>query len=181
LVVPLSGEAVSEAIVIGKLPFHGDFVARGMNSRDRSRLDRWLASSMAMAREQLGAMFDVAFDAAPPWRFAWNEVGWTAGALVPSIDGSGRRFPLLVARRKVDEGQVGAASRLCEEAASEAIAMRWSADDLAKTVNDADIETDRSRSVQGWWNESVTGPVFKEKLPPEIISHVLATVIGAAA
>lgn len=73
-------------MVIGKLPFHGDFVARGVTGRERDLLDKWLATSMAIASEQLGEKFDEAFDAAPPWRFAWDEDGWTAGALVPSVE-----------------------------------------------------------------------------------------------
>jgi type VI secretion system protein ImpM len=181
LVVPLSGEAVTEAIVIGKLPFHGDFVARGLNADARDRLDKWLASSMAIAREQLGAKFDETFDVAPPWRFAWNEDRWTAGALVASIDASGRRFPLVAARCNLDKGQVQIASALCEELASEAIAMRWSADELAKAVEGADIARDDTHCVEGWWNEELGEPKLNEKCPSEIVSHVLASAIGAAA
>lgn len=172
---------MTEAIVIGKLPLHGDFVARGLSADDRDRLDKWLAGSMAIAREQLGAKFDEVFDVAPPWRFAWNEGDWTAGALVASIDASGRRFPLLVARRNLDEGQVQTASTLCEELASEAIAMRWSADDLAKAVEAADVADDDTRCDEGWWNEDPGEPKLKDKVPPEIVSNLLASAIGAAA
>ena len=168
-------------MVIGKLPFHGDFVARGVTGRERDLLDKWLATSMAIASEQLGEKFDEAFDAAPPWRFAWDEDGWTAGALVPSVDSSGRRFPLLVALRNLREGQVEIASTLCEEAASEAIALRWNADELAKAVEAPDIPLNGAHCVQGWWNEDPAEPALKEKAPTEIISHVLASAIGASA
>lgn len=167
--------------MIGKLPSHGDFVARGIDARERDMLDRWLASSMETAREQLGEKFDETFDAAPPWRFAWHEDGWTAGALVPSVDASGRRFPLLVARRNLTPGQVQTASTLCEEAASEAIALRWNADELTKAVEAPAIPSKDAACVQGWWNENPSEPAFKEKAPPEIISRVLTSAMGAAA
>ena len=55
--------------MIGKLPGHGDFVARGVGSGERQQIDEWLAASMAAAREELGDKFEAAFDIAPPWRF----------------------------------------------------------------------------------------------------------------
>lgn len=86
-----------------------------------------------------------------------------------------------MALRNLREGQVEIASTLCEEAASEAIALRWNADELAKAVEAPDIPLNGAHCVQGWWNEDPAEPALKEKAPTEIISHVLASAIGASA
>lgn len=172
---------MSAAIVIGKLPVHGDFVARGVAGAERRELDAWLAASTAAARDEFGDKFDDAFDNAPPWRFAWRDEQWTAGALVPSIDSAGRRFPLLVALKHLADVQVGAAAGLCEAAASDAIAKRWSADELLGAV--AEPELSAAAVHEGWWNEELgdARPRLNDRLPPGILSHMLASVAGAAA
>lgn len=117
-------------MLYGKLPAHGDFVSRGLNHAERDRLDGWLAASMAGARAALGDGFEDRYDTAPPWRFA--NADWT-GALVPSIDGVGRRFPLLVGVA----GAGGAAEQVaeaCEELLYLAIGEGWDADRLAEAA-----------------------------------------------
>ena len=52
--VSLPWFAVSAGIVLGKLPFHGDFVARGVSAAVRDEIDRWLVETMATARDELG-------------------------------------------------------------------------------------------------------------------------------
>lgn len=174
---------MSGAIVIGKLPAHGDFVARGVGGRERHELDEWLATSMAAARSEFGEKFDETFDIAPPWRFAWRDGRWTAGALAPSVDSAGRRFPLLIARTDLGERQVRDAARRCEDAASEAIAKAWSADALLDAVEAAEIEPHGAQAAEGWWNEELgdAGNRLEERLPAGILSHMLASVAGAAA
>lgn len=170
--------------MIGKLPFHGDFVARGVSANERHEVDEWLAASMAAAREQFGDRFDEAFDTAPPWRFAWRGERWTAGALAPSVDSAGRRFPLLVARSELSQEKVRPAANLCEEAAADAIAKGWSADELLQAIAETEIAPGASQAREGWWNEELgdagtTTP--SDRLPPGILSHMLASVTGAAA
>lgn len=173
---------MSGAIVIGKLPFHGDFVARGTTGSERRRFDKWLTASMALARDELGPAFDDSFDAAPPWRFAWHEGEWTAGVLAPSADSTGRRFPLLVALSELAEGQVEAAARFCEEIASDAIASRWSADRVLQTIDAAEIEARETNASEGWWNEELgERGRLGQRMPPGILSHMLASVAGASA
>lgn len=180
--VPLPGGAVSGAIVIGKLPFHGDFIARGISGSEQREIDRWLTQSVEIARNQFRASFDETFDAAPPWRFAWQDGRWIAGALVPSADAAGRRFPLLVALSGLAGGQVASGARLCEEAASDAIALRWSADQLVETIDAAEIEADGTNAAEGWWNEELAGARrLHEPVPPIILSHMLASAAGATA
>lgn len=175
-------DALSRAFVVGKLPFHGDFVARGVSGLDRRRIDDWLADSVAIARNQFSERFEEMFDAAPPWRFAWREAQWTAGALVPSVDSTGRRFPLMVGRSNLSSGQVEAGANLCEGLAGEAIALGWSADQLLTAVAAAEVTGDGADRVPGWWNPDCGEMTrLKDPLPPAVVSHMLATVIGASA
>ena len=169
--------------MIGKLPSHGDFVARGVHRSERHELDQWLAANMAAAREEFGDKFDTAFDSAPPWRFAWRDMAWTAGALVPSIDSAGRRFPLLVALPQLAEDQVRPAAEACENAASDAIAKGWSADELQGAIAVPDAAPQASPVQEGWWiDESANAAVaFGDRLPTGILSRMLESATGAAA
>ena len=174
-------DAVNRAFVVGKLPFHGDFVARGASASERRQIDQWLADSVAIARAQFGREFEETFDAATPWRFAWQDGQWTAGALAPSVDSSGRRFPLLVGRSDLATEQVEAGAKLCESVAGEAISMRWSADQLLQAVAAADVSGEGPDPVEGWWNEDFAKARLRDRLPPGILSHILAPVTGASA
>ena len=69
---------MSGAFLFGKMPSHGDFVARGLAAEERDSLDAWLSAELADARAALGERFEERFDSAPPWRFAWPADGWTA-------------------------------------------------------------------------------------------------------
>ena len=81
----------------GKLPAHGDFVARGWDAAHVAALDAWLTSGLAAIR---GAADDDAFaatlTAAPLWRgyIPPGACGTAAFhlALAPSIDAAGRYF-----------------------------------------------------------------------------------------
>lgn len=163
--------------MVGKLPFHGDFVARGVSAGDRKELDAWLSASVATAREEYGPRFADAFDAAPPWRFAWHDEQWTAGALVPSVDSSGRRFPLLVALTNLGEDQVAAAAMLCEEAAADAISRRLQADELADAVEAGDVTPTGSPAAEGWWNDDLgESGKLKGRRPAAILSRMLSAL-----
>ena len=99
------------AFAFGKLPAHGDFVARGLSPAERDAWDAWASDSLETARRDLGEAFEAAHDTAPPWRFAMGPgpLGdtWQAGALTPSIDRSGRRF-IIVAGAKAQAGCLAA-------------------------------------------------------------------------
>jgi type VI secretion system ImpM family protein len=175
--VSLPWFAVSAGIVLGKLPFHGDFVARGVSGAVRDEIDRWLVDSMATARDELGPRFEEAFDSALPWRFAWHDERWTAGALVPSVDSAGRRFPLLVARTNLERDEVETAAQLCEEVAAEAISERWQADKLVEAVEALETVHTASRGREGWWNDEVgEAGKLEDQRPRTILSHMLSTV-----
>ena len=86
-----------QPFLFGKLPAHGDFVARGLATGERDRWDAWGAEALTALRVRAGAGFDQAHGVAPAWRFVTvSAAGWRAGAIAPSIDGVGRRFFLLV-------------------------------------------------------------------------------------
>jgi type VI secretion system protein ImpM len=155
------------ALIFGKLPAHGDFVVRGWSPTERDVLDAWLSTSLAEARAALGADFEASFDRAPPWRCAAP-----AGAMAPSQDGAGRRFPLFVALR----GRMGeAASAQCEELLYDAIGERWNVDRLAAEL-DAIAEGEFNATEPRWWTEG--GERFAPKmLEGERPPHLLATML----
>jgi len=92
------------AVCFGKLPTHGDFVRHRAGNPDSGRglqaFDTWLQRGLVQARRRLGARFDAAFDAAPGLCFVMDPTAGEhvlAGALRPSRDSTGRRYPFLVA------------------------------------------------------------------------------------
>jgi len=86
--------------VFGKLPARRDFVQNGLSREVMELIDPWLQSAVAESRRALGEGWLEAYLAAPIWRF-WlggSVAGQTVlGALMPSVDGVGRYFPLCVA------------------------------------------------------------------------------------
>jgi len=150
----MSGHAVM-AWLFGKMPTHGDFVSRGLTADRREQLDVWLSDEMARARDEFGEWFEPAFDSAPPWRVAvpvGDGAGWFGGALTPSIDAVGRRFPLLVAVDAGDAQRAAAAARQCESAIYRAYDERLTADELFCSVSAIDDTADAA-PIEGWWTE----------------------------
>ena len=142
---------MSRALLWGKLPAHGDFVARGLAPAARDELDEWLAASLA-ARETLGMAFEDNYDEAPPWRFAWREAnGWAAGAMAPSVDGVGRHYPILLALSGLDDGNVDAATEAVENLLYEALGGDWNADRLHAAASALAFAPRPSAAVEGWW------------------------------
>lgn len=171
---------MSGAAIFGKLPAHGDFVARGLAPAERDSLDDWLSASMASARTALGDAFDGAFDVALPWRFVQADgAGWLAGAVAPSVDGVGRRFPIL-ARMPVDtleRGGDGAAR--CEAAIYEAFEQGRDADGLLASLAEPPGEWhDEWPGAAGWWTigGSPSAPLSAQgDRPPGLIEAMLTT------
>jgi len=95
-----------EVGVFGKLPTRRDYVQQGLDRRLMEVLDPWLQNGVAASREALGEGWLDAWLCAPIWRFWLGRriAGRTAlGAMMPSVDGVGRYFPLCV---------IGSAERL---------------------------------------------------------------------
>jgi type VI secretion system protein ImpM len=184
VVVPLPDVAVSAIFLFGKLPAHGDFVCRGLDAGERDALDDWLSAEMAAAKAEFGDGFEAAFDAAPPWRFAWPEAeACTAGAFAPSVDAVGRRFPVILGRRGLAGGQAAAAAQSCEAALFGAMLDFWSADRLLDEVAASPLPPDPPADCGGWWvdggEEAGIKPLAGRR-PPRLICAVLGAA-GAAA
>jgi type VI secretion system protein ImpM len=85
----------------GKLPHLGDFVSRRLARPFIESWDRWLQSSIAASREQLGEDWLGKYLISPIWRFALTRGVCgdkaMAGVLMPSVDRVGRYFPLTIA------------------------------------------------------------------------------------
>jgi type VI secretion system protein ImpM len=81
----------------GKLPSKRDFVAIGASRRFLDAWEPWLQTAMSTSRHQLDAQWQAAFLTAPIWRF-WLGADIcgcsTLGAVMSSLDGVGRYFPL---------------------------------------------------------------------------------------
>ena len=128
--------------LFGKLPAHGDFVARGLPDHGRQAWDERATTLIDTARSRLGEQFDDAYDASPPWRFVCgpSSLGqdWRAGAMAPSVDSAGRRFFLAVGLDGLSpeaasaEGE-GVAEK-SEAAIYEALAAGATADDVLKSA-----------------------------------------------
>jgi type VI secretion system protein ImpM len=85
--------------IFGKLPSKRDFIAYGVERPFLGLIEGWMQSSVAASRDVLGAHWQELFLAAPIWRF-WLGRGVApsaaCGALMPSVDGVGRYFPLSI-------------------------------------------------------------------------------------
>lgn len=155
------------ALIYGKLPGHGDFVAHGWTAAERDALDAWLSASLAAARTASGADFEDRFDHAPPWRCAAP-----AGAVAPSQDAAGRRYPLYVALR----GRTGEAlAAACEELLYAAIGGGWDVDRLAIALGEI-VGSDEVVVVPRWWTEG--GEAFppaalEGERPPSLLAAML--------
>lgn len=86
----------------GKLPAKRDFIAMATPREFLSVWEPWLQGGISASRTVLGAAWQEAFLRAPIWRF-WLGAelcgGAVLGAIMPSVDGVGRYFPLTVFAR----------------------------------------------------------------------------------
>ena len=83
--------------IFGKLPAHGDFVARGWDAETVAALDGWLTGGLAAARANRDDDVFAGFLTAAPLWFGYLPPGWAGPAalfivLTPSIDRAGRYF-----------------------------------------------------------------------------------------
>jgi type VI secretion system protein ImpM len=84
----------------GKLPSHGDFIARRVDDLFQDRWDEWLQRSIAESQRTLGGAWLDCYLTGPLWRFFLCDgvagAGCFSGVLMPSVDRVGRYFPLTV-------------------------------------------------------------------------------------
>lgn len=172
------------ATLFGKLPAHGDFVTRGLAAAERDSLDDWLAGSLADAREWLGDTFENVYDQAPPWRFVRRtDEGWRAGAIAPSMDGVGRRYPVVAGLEGVDGGEAAGVAEAVEALLYAALGEGWSADRLVEALAASGPAAMATEAASGdrWWTlggGTGTGWAFfedelTEARPPRLMRSVL--------
>ncbi len=81
----------------GKLPAKRDFVAYSASRPFLDVWEPWLQAILATSRQTLGEAWPLAYNRAPIWRF-WLGAQFAGeamlGALMASVDGVGRPFPL---------------------------------------------------------------------------------------
>lgn len=176
--------------LFGKLPAHGDFVARGLEDGARQAWDDWATEALTRLR-QTYADFDTAHEMVPPWRFVAGPsplgVGWRAGALAPSIDGAGRRFVLSLGVDGLSPAEAGDRGERLAEAAEaalySALAEGLSADavvqGLARDLGDAiaapAAEAAPSPPASGgvWWSDGSGLETRAGALPPaDLLVHL---------
>jgi type VI secretion system protein ImpM len=144
--------------LFGKLPTHGDFIARGLNPARRDELDLWLSNEMVQAREVFGARFEDAYDAATPWLLsARDDAGmWQGAAICPSVDAAGRRFPI-VAGGRADHAAAAVAMAMCaEQAIYSAFEQGLSADGLHPLLANDNTAATIAQDIppcEGWWRD----------------------------
>jgi type VI secretion system protein ImpM len=89
----------------GKVPMLGDFAHRRLPMNIVARCDEWLSGCLATSRQELADGWLPLYLAAPLWCFAWAprvaDASWWFGVLMPSVDGVGRYFPLIICRDAV--------------------------------------------------------------------------------
>jgi type VI secretion system protein ImpM len=85
--------------LFGKLPAKRDFISCNMPRPFLDHWERWLQEGVARSQLQLGRQWKDVFLTAPIWRFWFGAEVYgqsVTGALMPSVDGVGRYFPLTV-------------------------------------------------------------------------------------
>lgn len=82
----------------GKLPAKRDFIAENLTRGFLDVFEPWLHGALAASRLDLGTGWQKAYFAAPIWRFWLGDAHCRRaliGAVMPSVDGVGRSFPLV--------------------------------------------------------------------------------------
>lgn len=166
------------ALLFGKLPAQGDFVARGLSAGQRDVWDQWLADEMERANAVHGDAFAQRFDAAPVWCFsaADGEDGWLSGALAPSVDSVGRRFPLLAAV------QAPGYAEACGELLYRALTEDWDASRFHAALAGEEAKGADAGDA-GWWlpdAAGVAGTALAGLRPQGLIAAMMAPREAAA-
>lgn len=183
--MPSQALTAPAAFAFGKMPTHGDFVARGVSGPDRDAWDIWASTGLEEARTVLGPEFDARHDAAAPVRFSFGPGpfghGWRTGALAPSVDSAGRRFIILLAAHTPHPPAAGAIDQLAAaaetqiyqafEAAADIDAMVASAQNIFQTV-----ESESGSEADGrFWSPDSSLDIAASQPPADLIIRVLTT------
>jgi type VI secretion system protein ImpM len=117
--------------LFGKLPSHGDFLAKRLPDGFRDVWDEWLQRCLVHSQGELGERWLDCYLTSPMWRFFLADgiagAASHAGVLLPSVDRVGRYFPLTVLVElpsgvaalpfaQAAAGWFGEVERICSEA-----------------------------------------------------------------
>jgi type VI secretion system protein ImpM len=154
---------VSEFVVgfYGKLPARGDFVRAGLPRDFTDRWDEWLQSVLAGSRALMGEAWLPAFLEAPVWRFALpaGMCGERAvlGLMLPSVDRTGRYFPLTFAALNsgaAESADANAWLDRCETAGRRALEQDTPPQEISDMLGLPVLPNDRNGLAEGvWWSE----------------------------
>ncbi|MBQ1542663.1 type VI secretion system-associated protein TagF [Caulobacter sp. CCUG 60055] len=173
-----------QAFAFGKLPTHGDFVARGLPAAEREAWDAWSSAGLQAARETLGEAFEARHDAARPLRFAFGPgpfgTGWRAGVVAASIDTAGRRFVIVLGARAAGalppDGVGGAVAETAEEAVYRAFETAADIDAAVLSAQD-DFQTmesiAESESEGRFWLPDSSLDIVACQPPADLITRVM--------
>ena len=142
----------TEAWLFGKIPAHGDFVSRGLPPAMHEALDLWLSAELARARARFPD-FDRRYQSAAPWHFVDCDPdgAWSGGALCPSVDAVGRRFPIVVAAPADTAAEANAAARAALELIFAALGEGWDASRLHVALSEIAPAASEPVSAQAVW------------------------------
>lgn len=190
--------AQPHAAVFGKLPTHGDFIARGLSETARLAWDEFASAGLERARAELGEGFEAAHQAAPPWRFVLGPgafgPGWRAGAMAPSVDRADRLFVIAVFAEELDPESAGAVGERIADEMERVIYLAFQqgldADGVAAEAGRAMAAVLAQSDASGpapsarWWTDAGAGegaPIVHRDTGSSVISEALGTVQARSA
>ena len=166
--------------LFGKLPSQGDFVARGLDFPLRDSLDGWLSGELQTAKDAFGDDFEMRYDSAPAWFFVDRDPTgqWSGGALCASIDGVGRRFPVMLAEPADDAADAAARAGGCLDALYEAFAEGWDADRLqASAIACTELSWQPSEPAWALVGEDGPAQVLPGRFPHGVINAMMEQAV----
>jgi type VI secretion system protein ImpM len=147
----------------GKLPIRGDFLRYGLPPDCIGALDDWACASLAASRARLGQQWLKVWLQAPIRRFRLGAAICGAASLIgmvmPSIDRSGRHFPLFLVAGAKDEHRLDAGVAwldAAEVAGITAITTNTSLDELNSGLlvdEGSAVSLPGSSAPSFWWTK----------------------------
>lgn len=177
--------------IFGKLPAHGDFVARGLDAGVQQAWDDWASREIEAAREALGEAFEAAHDAAPPWGFIAGPgplgEGWRWGAVAASVDSAGRRFLVVAGFDGLEAAEaafLGLHGVAEAEAAIRAMLLQGLGADAgldqllvpAAMREAAQIFSARPKTGVWWSTGGIVPPVAGDAPPPGLVASAIERI-----
>lgn len=169
------------AFAFGKLPTHGDFVARGLTPDERAAWDAWSSTGLEGARAALGEAFEARHETASPVRFTFGPSvfgpGWSTGALTASVDSAGRRYIVVLGART--DAAPSARDRIAEAAENEIYrAFETGADIDAMVAKAHDVfhtvESEAEPDAHGrFWRPDSPFDISAGQPPADLITRAL--------